>query len=378
MSPAKKADKPPEVLVPQKIQPASDHGEFAVLLDSDKFNQAWRVARLYAASELAPAHYRGKTEDTFIALQMAYRSKVDPMQFLQGTYVVQGKLAMEAKLAIGLANSRGPFAGPIQWRMSGEGLKRQAVAYAKHKNGELCESAPVSVEMANRMGWTRKKDGSLKFNWANMPELMLRYRSASWLIRLYAPDCLMGMQTVEEVRDIGEEAESKPDITAPGTHSFRRGFKPPTEAPEIGPSAPATPEPVAQTAGSEIKGSSQPMPPAEGFNSAPSREDAPSAELNGGGEEAQVEEHQPGPPIPSSPPDDKLKVKADWANACAWFRERGVSTGDLLAFVGAAKVADLEREHIDMAHAAAKDILEKKTTVEEMFKPQPVQEELPF
>ena len=35
-----------------------------------------------------------------------------------------------------------------------------------------------------------------------MPDLMLRYRAATFFGRLYAPDLLMGMQTADESMDI--------------------------------------------------------------------------------------------------------------------------------------------------------------------------------
>jgi rRNA processing protein Gar1 len=35
-----------------------------------------------------------------------------------------------------------------------------------------------------------------------MPELMFQYRAASFFGRLYAPDILNGMQSVEEVKDV--------------------------------------------------------------------------------------------------------------------------------------------------------------------------------
>ena len=35
-----------------------------------------------------------------------------------------------------------------------------------------------------------------------MPELMLQYRAAAFLVRTYAPEISMGMQTEEELHDI--------------------------------------------------------------------------------------------------------------------------------------------------------------------------------
>ena len=54
------------------------------------------------------------------------------------------------------------------------------------------------MQMATAEGWSTKAGSK----WKTMPELMLRYRAATFFGRLYAPDLLLGMQTVEEARDI--------------------------------------------------------------------------------------------------------------------------------------------------------------------------------
>jgi hypothetical protein len=180
-----------------------DDSEFGNLLDTAKFEHLYRVATVYAGSKIVPAHYQGSIPDCFIATQMAIRLGIDPMMFMQNTYIVQGKPGMEAKLAIALVNTRGPFRGPIQWKMDGEGPTRRATAFGVHKDtGEICECT-VSMEVAKLEGWI-DKNGS---KWRTMPEQMLRYRSAMWLARLYAPECLMGMSTVDELEDMAPPAK---------------------------------------------------------------------------------------------------------------------------------------------------------------------------
>ena len=72
-------------------------------------------------------------------------------------------------------------------------------AYATHhKTGTLGE-ATVSWRMVKAEGWIAK-DGS---KWKTMPEMMFRYRSAMFLARLFCPEVLMGMQTTDELEDVG-------------------------------------------------------------------------------------------------------------------------------------------------------------------------------
>jgi len=71
--------------------------------------------------------------------------------------------------------------------------------------GETLRGPTVTLGMAHAEGWT-KKNGS---KWKTMPEVMLRYRAASFFGKNYAPDILMGMQTAEEAKDIGLAEEAK-------------------------------------------------------------------------------------------------------------------------------------------------------------------------
>lgn len=205
--------------LPQAItakMPVIEDGEYSILFDTAKFEQAYRVARLFSASKFVPEAYQGSPENCFVALQMATRLRVDPMMFMQKTYIVHNKPGMEATLAIALINARGPFTGPIQWRLDGSGMDRTCIAYAKHKiTGEVCE-AECSMQMAKAEGWLDKAGSK----WKTLPDLMLRYRSASFLARLYAPECLMGLLTVDELDDVTPKGEI--DVT-PKTEPARRG-----------------------------------------------------------------------------------------------------------------------------------------------------------
>jgi hypothetical protein len=54
------------------------------------------------------------------------------------------------------------------------------------------------MEMAVNEGWYGK-NGS---KWRSMPDLMMRYRSAAFFGRIYAPELLMGLPTADEVHDV--------------------------------------------------------------------------------------------------------------------------------------------------------------------------------
>ena len=74
------------------------------------------------------------------------------------------------------------------------------------ETGDRLDGPTVSIQMAIDESWLTK-NGS---KWLTMPEVMLRYRAASFFGRLYAPELLMGLQTQEEVEDI---IQAERDVT---------------------------------------------------------------------------------------------------------------------------------------------------------------------
>ena len=180
-----------------------DSGEFATLMDSGRFAQAWRVAKLFSETALVPKQFQARPADCFVAVQMALRMEIDPMALMQAMYVVHGKPGLESKMVIALVNTRGPFRGPIQWRESGAIGQPgyECTAFAVHdKTGEEC-AATVTAAMVKAEQWDKNT------KWKTMPQLMYRYRSAAHLARLFCPEVIMGMVTAEELKDGAEVPE---------------------------------------------------------------------------------------------------------------------------------------------------------------------------
>ena len=65
------------------------------------------------------------------------------------------------------------------------------------------------MEMAKAEGWIDKAGSK----WKTMPELMRRYRAASFFTKQFAPEVSMGLQTIEEIIDITKHQESSPKPT---------------------------------------------------------------------------------------------------------------------------------------------------------------------
>lgn len=193
---------PPATTAPRLL--ATDDSAFSNLLDTARFEHMWRVAQMYAKSQIIPEHFRGKPEDCFIGIQMAVRLGVDPFMFLQNTYVVYGRPGMEAKLAIALINSSGLFVDGLSYEIEGdepvsENYRVRAVAIRK-STGTIIKGPWIDWGLVRKEGWD-KKQGS---KWMTMPGQMFCYRAATFFGRLYCPERLMGMQTADELEDVGD------------------------------------------------------------------------------------------------------------------------------------------------------------------------------
>ena len=159
----------------------------------DELAQLKDQAKIIATSSLVPKQYQGSPHDCFIAIQAAKTLGCDPMLFMQQTYVLHGKPAMSAKFQIALANQSQRIRGGLRWRV----LDGDYICYATcAMTGELLEGPIVNIQLAKAEGWTKNS------KYQTMPDLMLRYRAASFFISLYMPEATMGFASVEEIQDI--------------------------------------------------------------------------------------------------------------------------------------------------------------------------------
>jgi hypothetical protein len=168
------------------------------------FQEAYKWAEVFSKSQLIPKSFQGKVADCMIAVQYASELGVSPMQFLQNAYVINGKPSIQSSFAIALANQSGILSGGINYTMEGDGDQKKCTAWAKLKEtGERIEST-VSIDEAKKEGWYTKQGSK----WQSLPDLMLRYRSAMFLIRTHLPQVILGFQSKEELIDVHGEKKT--------------------------------------------------------------------------------------------------------------------------------------------------------------------------
>lgn len=171
-------------------------GPVDMMLDAEAFEQAQRVAKLLASSQLVPQHLQGQTADCFLALHMAQRLGEDPLMVCQNIVIISGTAGWRAQWLISRANRLGVFRGRIRFDAEGSGTDLAVTARATLAETGEEVSASASMAMAQAEGWTRNP------KYKSMPQQMLSYRAASFLIRLYCPEATLGYQSAEEVEDM--------------------------------------------------------------------------------------------------------------------------------------------------------------------------------
>lgn len=174
--------------------------QMLALMDPTVFEQMQRVGKMLALSALFPAHLKTGGNDTAIAnavlvLNMAMRLNEDPLTVAQNIYFVGGRPGFAATYMISKANQHGVFEDQIDWDESGDGDSLSLTAFAVLAKTGKRVSMTTDMKMAKAEGWTKNA------KYQSMPKVMLRYRSATALIRMYCPQVMIGIPPIHEVED---------------------------------------------------------------------------------------------------------------------------------------------------------------------------------
>jgi hypothetical protein len=190
------------------------------------FELTVRAAKAIAASTLVPPQFQNNLPNCIIALEMANRIGASPLMVVQNLYVVYGRPGWSAKFLIASFNQCGRFSA-IRYEWQGKqgedawGCRATAIEKA---TGEKISGPLITIALAKAEGWFGKKGSK----WETIPELMLCYRAAAWMVNTHAPEISMGLNTAEEVSDVYDampDASGKFTVT---TDELRREPEPGT------------------------------------------------------------------------------------------------------------------------------------------------------
>lgn len=223
------------------------------LISIEEQTKSWelmqRKAQAYSQSSLVPSQYRSQIEkkenfktvlvdnpsglaNCIIAIDMAQRMRANELMVMQNLSIIQGRPSWSSQWIIAMINGCGRFSPlrfdvkplgekevdyieytwedkrqvPVQKKIKIDNYSCKAWATEK-ETGQRLESSEITIEMAVKEGWYTKAGSK----WQTMPEVMLRYRAASFFGKIYAPELLMGLQSVEESQDVVDLSTKYPD-----------------------------------------------------------------------------------------------------------------------------------------------------------------------
>lgn len=160
----------------------------------ENFDKTKDIAKALSSSDLVPDHFKGKPANVLIALEFAFRHDIAPFAAMQSLFVVHGKPGMAATMAISLARKNNVWK-KLDYEVKGKDESLEVTAVATlHDDTQIRNT--VTMKMAINGGWAKNPI------YKTLPEQMLKYRSATFLIRAHFPEVLFGMHTTDELDDI--------------------------------------------------------------------------------------------------------------------------------------------------------------------------------
>jgi hypothetical protein len=169
------------------------------------FDEMMRQAEILSKASILPMLFRGEASNCYVACVRAEEFSVSPIAMMDAIVMLgsDGVPMIKTQFLIAQFNQKSDYQ-PILFKMEGEGKKRKCTAFAINKTtGKKETGTTVSLQMAKSEEWTNNS------KWSTMPDQMLKYRAATFLISTLAPEIKNGMRTDTENDDITENEKSQ-------------------------------------------------------------------------------------------------------------------------------------------------------------------------
>ncbi len=191
-----------------------------VFSDFQAFENAQRIAKMLSQSNIIPTSFRNNVPDCVVALEIAVRTNNSPIVVMQNINIIQGRPTWSSKyLAAALSATK---VRQLRYTIAATGRKKvihtvyekgcppknttyeidnmtcRAVAVDR-ETGETLTGPEISIEMAVKEGWYSKAGSK----WQTMPEVMLRYRAATFFANAFYPELSLGLSIDDEEQEQG-------------------------------------------------------------------------------------------------------------------------------------------------------------------------------
>lgn len=181
---------------------SGDSGAPRALFQPQSLGEAMEIAKLMAAGNFVPPHLRGKSGDCLAVVMQSARWGLDPFAVGNKTYFVNDRMGYEAQLVIAVLNTSGVLRGrlALDWEQTETDLICTVTGTLK------ADSRPKVI--AQEFSKVKVKNSPL---WQSSPRQQLGYYTSRLWARLYAPEVLLGVYTIDEIQEMG--ADNARDVT---------------------------------------------------------------------------------------------------------------------------------------------------------------------
>ena len=173
---------------------------------SDNFMMATQMAKALASSTVVPREYQGNFSNGLVAIEIAQRLRTSPLMVMQNLNVIQGRPSWSAQFLIAMVNGSGKYDMELQFdeKQDKNGKPFSCQCWTERK-GRKVTGIVVDMDMANAEGWVQK-NGS---KWKTMPQVMLRYRAASFFARMNCPELTLGYYPAPTIEDMQKQVQQE-------------------------------------------------------------------------------------------------------------------------------------------------------------------------
>jgi hypothetical protein len=217
--PAKPAASVPQPIVRLGIAPTT-------------LEEGWRLAQMFAKSELVPKAFRGRPEDIMVCIQYGLEIGLPPMAALSSIAVINGRASLWGDGFIAVLMSSPLYedhdeyyevSGVRKDRLTADDLKQDAttaVCTFWRQGKRTPVTRAFSIAQAKKAGLWGKAGP-----WQEYGDRMLSMRARGFAGRDAFPDLLRGIKTAEEVMDTPPDIDVRPiAVAAPAAPARPEGY----------------------------------------------------------------------------------------------------------------------------------------------------------
>lgn len=205
--------------------PVGMPGVGEMIFDDAKFERMNQLAVMMASGKCAiPRHLQGNPGDCFAIIAQAAQWKMNPFVVAQKTHVVNGALGYEAQLINAVVTSMNVISDRFRYEYCGNWDEYRKTGFAKTAEMGCGVNVGATLRGETEVRWlpmplcmeqVKTRNSPL---WATNPMQQLAYLAVKYWTRLYAPDAILGVYSVDELAEgMAEPVNITPPTVAPET-----------------------------------------------------------------------------------------------------------------------------------------------------------------